>query len=163
VQVWDGRAWVACDGGDTSAGAVALGLAAAPPRKPRKKKSAADGAPAGDDAAADVAAVPSAPMSRGEAQALLEAKYCLEEGYFTPQTGGVLLQRLAPLLAARVPAVAVHGRADALCPVASAWALHAAWPDLELRVVAAEGHSMYQRGVQHALLCATDAFRELPL
>ena len=160
VQVWDGRAWATRDDGDESVGAEVLRLAAAPPKRTRKK-SAPDAASSA--AVPPVAAMACPPMSRGEAQALLEASYSLAEGYFTPSTGGTLLSRLKPLLAARVPAVAVHGRADTLCPVASAWALHAAWPALELRVVAAEGHSMYQRGITHALVCASDAFRQLPL
>jgi proline iminopeptidase len=166
VQVWDGRAWATRDGGDESAGADAMRLAAAAPKKARKKASD-DSTSDADASAASSPAAASAqcpPMSRGEAQALLEARYCLAEGFFSEaDAGGPLLSRLQPLLAARVPALAVHGRADALCPVASAWALHAAWPQLELRVVAAEGHSMYQRGVTHALICASDAFRDLPL
>ena len=162
VQVWDGRAWATRDGGDDTAGADAMRLAA--PKKPRKK-AAADADETSDAPDAPAASAQCPPMSRGEAQALLEARYCLAEGFFseTEGSGGPLLSRLQPLLAARVPALAVHGRADALCPVASAWALHAAWPQLELRVVAAEGHSMYQRGVTHTLICASDAFRDLPL
>ena len=159
VQAWGGRAWATLDGGDESAGQAALRLAAeavAPKKKSTRKKAAAAA-----DAAAP-SAPPCPPMSRGEAQALLEAHYCLHEGFFTPAAGGTLLSRLPPLLAARVPALAVHGRADALCPIASAYALHTAWPALELRVVAAEGHSMYQRGITHTLVTASDAFRELP-
>ena len=162
VQAWDGRAWTTLDGGDESAGQAALRLAAealAPKKKGGKKKAAAAAEP---DAPTAPSAVSCPPMSRGEAQALLEAHYCLHEGFFTPDAGGTLLSRLPPLLAARMPAMAVHGRADALCPVASAYTLHTAWPGLELRVVAAEGHSMYQRGITHTLVTASDAFRELP-
>ena len=161
VQAWDGRAWATLDGGDEAAGQAALRLAAeaAPKKKGGRKKAA----PAPEAAApAPSSAAPCPPLSRGEAQALLEAHYCLHEGFLTPATGGALLSRLPPLLAARVPAMAVHGRADALCPVASAYVLHTAWPALELRVVAAEGHSMYQRGIAHTLLTASDAFRALP-
>jgi proline iminopeptidase len=153
VQSWDGVRWAVQEHADATAGAAALAAAAsaadAPPSEPPAAEAAA--------APAATAAVISSPQ---EAQALLEAHYCLHDGFFPADAP--LLSRLAPLRAARVPAVAVHGRADALCPVANAWALHTAWPAMELRVVGGAGHSMYEPGITHELLCASDAFRALP-
>jgi proline iminopeptidase len=65
--------------------------------------------------------------------------------------------------AARVPCIAVQGGADCVCPPQTAWALHRAWPEMELRLVANAGHSMYHPGITHELLCATDRLRELAL
>jgi proline iminopeptidase len=65
---------------------------------------------------------------------------------------------LAPLRDA-VPCVAVHGQRDLLCPPAAAAALRAAWPELELRLVPGAGHSMYDPGIAHELVGATDAMR----
>ena len=63
--------------------------------------------------------------------------------------------------AARVPCIAVQGGADCVCPPQTAWALHRAWPEMELRVCAAAGHSMYSAQLQAEVLRATDAFRTL--
>jgi hypothetical protein len=56
----------------------------------------------------------------------------------------------------------VHGRLDLVCPVKTAYELHLAWPEMELRIVPGAGHSMYQPGVVHELLEATDRMKRLP-
>ena len=48
----------------------------------------------------------------------------------------------------------------AVCPPSTALELHAAWPEMELVVVPAAGHSMYDPGLQKGVLDATDAMRE---
>ncbi|KAH8075887.1 proline iminopeptidase [Aureococcus anophagefferens] len=55
-----------------------------------------------------------------------------------------------------LPAIAVQGTADTICPPATADDLHAAWPELELRLVSGAGHSHYDPDIQHELLEATD-------
>ena len=35
-----------------------------------------------------------------------------------------------------IPAVIVQGRYDVVCPMQSAWELHRAWPEADLRVIA---------------------------
>jgi len=57
-----------------------------------------------------------------------------------------------------IPAVIVQGRYDVVCPMRSAWDLHRAWPEAQLRVVPDAGHSAYEPGITHELVCATDAF-----
>jgi proline iminopeptidase len=57
-----------------------------------------------------------------------------------------------------IPSVIVQGRYDVICPVTSAWELHAAWPEAELRVVADAGHSAFEPGIVHELVSATDRF-----
>jgi proline iminopeptidase len=58
-----------------------------------------------------------------------------------------------------VPAVLVQGRYDVVCPMETAWALHQAWPEADLRVVEDAGHSAGEPGNTHELVEATDRFR----
>ncbi len=58
-----------------------------------------------------------------------------------------------------IPAVIVQGRYDVVCPARSAWDLHRAWPEADLRIVADAGHSAFEPGIAHELIEATDRFR----
>jgi proline iminopeptidase len=58
----------------------------------------------------------------------------------------------------RIPAVIVQGRYDVVCPMRSAWALHRAWPEADLRIVADAGHSAFEAGNVRELVAATDRF-----
>lgn len=60
-----------------------------------------------------------------------------------------------------IPCIAVQGRLDLVCPVKTAYDLHCAWPQMELRVVPGAGHSMYDPAITHELLEATDRMRAL--
>lgn len=57
-----------------------------------------------------------------------------------------------------IPGVIVQGRYDMVCPAQSAWALHRAWPQAALHIVADAGHSATEPGIIDALVRATDAF-----
>ena len=57
-----------------------------------------------------------------------------------------------------IPAVIVQGRYDVVCPMRSAWDLHRAWPEAQLRIVPDAGHSAFERGTLHELVNATDQF-----
>jgi proline iminopeptidase len=59
-----------------------------------------------------------------------------------------------------IPAVIVQGRHDVVCPMRSAWDLHRAWPEADLRIVPDAGHSAFEPGNVHELVSATDRFRE---
>eukprot|EP00246_Nothoceros_aenigmaticus_P012272 TRINITY_DN3733_c0_g1_i3.p1 TRINITY_DN3733_c0_g1~~TRINITY_DN3733_c0_g1_i3.p1 ORF type:complete len:129 (+),score=4.81 TRINITY_DN3733_c0_g1_i3:100-486(+) len=59
-----------------------------------------------------------------------------------------------------IPAVIVQGRYDFVCPIVNAFDLHRAWPEAMLRIVTNAGHSMYETGITHELVGATDLFRE---
>lgn len=59
-----------------------------------------------------------------------------------------------------IPGVIVHGRYDVVCPVEQAFALHGAWPQARLEVIADAGHSATEPGIVDALVRATDAFAE---
>jgi proline iminopeptidase len=58
-----------------------------------------------------------------------------------------------------LPAVIVQGRYDVVCPMETAWALHRAWPEADLRVVPDAGHAASEPGILHELVQATDRFR----
>ena len=55
----------------------------------------------------------------------------------------------------------MQGRWDVVCPPRSAWDLHRAWPEAELRIVPDAGHSAFEPGIAHELLEATDRFRHV--
>jgi proline iminopeptidase len=60
-----------------------------------------------------------------------------------------------------IPAVIIQGRYDVVCPMRSAWALHRAWPEARLQIVADAGHSAFEAGNARRLVAATDAFARL--
>jgi hypothetical protein len=52
---------------------------------------------------------------------------------------------------------------DRCCPsrLQTAFDLHSAWPEMELKVVPNAGHSMYEPGITHEIIEATDKYRRL--
>lgn len=54
------------------------------------------------------------------------------------------------------PCIVVQGRFDVVTPMATAWALHRAWPGSELRVVHHAGHSSADPALQQALVDTMD-------
>jgi proline iminopeptidase len=58
-----------------------------------------------------------------------------------------------------IPAVIVQGRYDVVCPARSAWDLHKAWPEADLRIVGEAGHSAFEAGITSELVIATDRFK----
>ena len=59
---------------------------------------------------------------------------------------------------ADIPGVIVHGRYDVVCPIQSAFDLHAAWPKSELIISAGSGHSGFEPENIAAQVEATDRF-----
>jgi proline iminopeptidase len=57
-----------------------------------------------------------------------------------------------------IPAVIVQGRYDVVCPARSAWDLHKAWPEADLRIVPDAGHAAFEPGIARELVLATDRF-----
>ena len=43
-----------------------------------------------------------------------------------------------------IPAYLMHGRYDMVCPVESAFELHAAWPGSKLKILETSGHSLFE-------------------
>ncbi len=86
--------------------------------------------------------------------ARIECHYFVHGGFFDADDQ---LLRDAQRLR-RIPAVIVQGRYDVVCPMRSAWDLHRAWPEADLRIVADAGHSALEPGITHELVSATDGF-----
>ncbi|WP_150467855.1 prolyl aminopeptidase [Francisella sp. SYW-9] len=57
-----------------------------------------------------------------------------------------------------IPGIIVQGRYDMVCPTASAWDLHKAWPEARLEIIPDAGHSATEPGIIDALVKATDSF-----
>ena len=57
-----------------------------------------------------------------------------------------------------IPGAIVQGRHDCCTPPRAAWALHKAWPDADLTIVADGGHLYSEPGVLDGLVRATDHF-----
>jgi proline iminopeptidase len=58
----------------------------------------------------------------------------------------------------KIPGVIVQGRYDCCTPPRAAWALHRAWPEAELNIVADGGHLFNEPGILDGLIRAADAF-----
>ena len=87
--------------------------------------------------------------------ARIECHYFVNGGFF--EHDDQLLRNAHQLK--DIPAVIVQGRYDVVCPARSAWDLHRAWPQADLRIVADAGHSAFEPGIAHELIEATDRFR----
>jgi proline iminopeptidase len=87
--------------------------------------------------------------------ARIECHYFVNHGFLDPETR--LLDEVSRIR--HIPAVIVQGRYDVVCPMRSAWALHRAWPEADLRIVPDAGHSALEPGITHELIEATDRFR----
>ena len=87
--------------------------------------------------------------------ARIECHYFVHGGFFEHEDQ--LLRNAGRLRG--IPAVIVQGRYDVVCPMRSAWDLHRAWPEADLRIVPDAGHSAFEPGIAHELIEATDRFR----
>jgi len=87
--------------------------------------------------------------------ARIECHYFVHGGFF--ERDDQLLSDASKLK--NIPAVIVQGRYDIVCPMRSAWDLHRAWPEADLRIVGDAGHSAFEPGITHELVSATDRFR----
>ena len=86
--------------------------------------------------------------------ARLEAHYFANR-VFLPE--GALLEGVARIR--HLPCTIVQGRYDMVCPIATADALHRAWPEAEYVVVPDAGHSAWEPGIARELVRATNRFR----
>ena len=84
----------------------------------------------------------------------LEAHYFLHAGFLEE---GQLLAHMHRI--AHLPAVIVQGHYDVICPPASAYRLHQAWPGSRLTVIDDAGHAASEPGTAAALVAATEQWR----
>lgn len=86
--------------------------------------------------------------------ARIECHYFVNKGFL--RSDNQLIEEVGRIR--HVPAVIVQGRYDVVCPMKSAWDLHRAWPEAELRITPDAGHSAFEAGNIHELITATDRF-----
>jgi proline iminopeptidase len=86
--------------------------------------------------------------------ARIECHYFLNGGFM--RTDNQLIEEVGKIR--HIPAVIVQGRYDVVCPMKTAWDLHLAWPEADLRIVPDAGHSAFEPGNLHELISATDRF-----
>ena len=90
--------------------------------------------------------------------ARIECHYFVNRGFLKHDT-----QLLDDVTRIRhIPAVIIQGRYDVVCPARSAWDLHKAWPEADLRIVPDSGHSAFEAGITNELISATDRFASSP-
>jgi proline iminopeptidase len=87
--------------------------------------------------------------------ARIECHYFVNRGFF--DRDDALIADVGRIR--HIPAVIVQGRYDVVCPMDSAWALHRAWPEADLRIVGDAGHAALEPGNLHELVSATNRFR----
>lgn len=85
------------------------------------------------------------------AMARIEAHYFINRCFITDNQ---ILDNIDQL--ADIPAIAVHGRYDMVCPVNQAFDLQSAWPELKLEIIRDSGHASGEPGTVDALVKATD-------
>lgn len=86
--------------------------------------------------------------------ARIECHYFMNNSFFP--TDNYLIENVGKIR--HIPARIVQGRYDVVCPMTSAWDLHRAWPQAELRIIQDAGHSISEPGIIDALVDATDHF-----
>ena len=92
--------------------------------------------------------------SYAAAFARIECHYFVNKGFL--ESDNQLIENVGRIR--HIPAVIVQGRYDMVCPMRSAWDLHKAWPEADLRIVGESGHSAFEPGTASELVSATDRF-----
>ena len=91
-----------------------------------------------------------------DAFARIECHYFINKGFFERDD-----QLLAHIDRVRhIPGVIVQGRYDVVCPIKSAWDLHRAWPEAELKIIGDAGHAASEAGTLSALIEAADRYAD---
>ena len=90
-----------------------------------------------------------------DAFARIECHFFANEGFF--ESDGWLLDQAREKLA-DIPGIIVHGRYDVVTPLASAWKLKKDWPNADLHIIGAAGHSSLEPGIVDKLIRATREF-----
>jgi proline iminopeptidase len=86
------------------------------------------------------------------ALARIECHYFMNQSFLEPDQ----IVRDAHKLA-NIPAVIVHGRYDMVCPLDNALALSRAWPQADLQIIRAAGHSASEPAIVDALMRAVES------
>ena len=90
--------------------------------------------------------------------ARIECHYFINNAFF--ESDNFLLENIDKIR--HIPCFIVQGRYDVVCPATSAWELSQAWPEAQLKIIPDAGHSVWEPGIQSAVIEACEAFKELP-
>lgn len=85
----------------------------------------------------------------------------LEAHYFRngkPEPDSLLLDQVERIR--HIPAFAVHGRYDVICPIKSLFDLVDVWPELDFQVAPRSGHSSHEPEITRELVAAMDRIRD---
>ena len=96
--------------------------------------------------------------SFADAFARIECHYFVNGGWLNDDKALLAKANIEKLK--KIPGTIVNGRYDVVCPMESAWALHRAWPEAELKIVEDAGHAAHEPGILHELIEATDRYRK---
>jgi proline iminopeptidase len=89
--------------------------------------------------------------------ARIECHYFVNGGFFDSE--GQLIRNADRIR--HIPSAIVQGRYDIVTPLKTAWELHQAWPEAELRIVQDAGHAASEPGIIDALVRATNKFADI--
>jgi proline iminopeptidase len=89
--------------------------------------------------------------------ARIECHYFVNDGWLAGEKALLAPPNVEKLR--KIPGVIVQGRYDVVCPAKSAWDLHRAWPEADLKIVGDAGHAASEPGIVDELVRATDRFR----
>lgn len=89
--------------------------------------------------------------------ARIENHYFVNKGFFPCDSH--LLDNIDKIR--HIHTIIVQGRYDVCCPMMSAWDLHKAWPESELRVIPDAGHSANEPGVAAELVAANEKLKSI--
>jgi len=86
--------------------------------------------------------------------ARIECHYFINGGFFN--SDDQIIKEVEKIR--HIPAVIVQGRYDAVTPMKTAWDLHRAWPEADLKIIKDAGHAASEPGIIDALVRATNGF-----
>ncbi|KAJ0078358.1 hypothetical protein Patl1_37258 [Pistacia atlantica] len=89
--------------------------------------------------------------------ARIENHYFVNKGFFPSDS--FLLDNVDKIR--HINTTIVQGRYDVCCPMMSAWDLHKAWPEAELKVVPDAGHSANEPGIAAELVAANENLKNI--
>ena len=88
--------------------------------------------------------------------ARLEAHYFINKLFLKE---GQLLKNINNIL--NIKGYIIQGRYDAICPIESAYDLAVAWPNANIRIIEAAGHSSLEKPIQNALIETTEEIKKI--
>jgi proline iminopeptidase len=89
--------------------------------------------------------------------ARIECHYFINNAFF--KSDNWLIENVDKIK--HIPCVIVQGRYDVVCPMKSAWDLHTAWPQSQLKIIPNAGHSAMESGIKAQLINFCNDFKKI--